>query len=167
MVFYIVFALLAGVAVGLGLRRAERVVANFRGMRVLTCPDNQQPAAVELACWRAALTGLLGKPLPSVRDCSRWPEQRDCDQACVKVIEGAPSATLVRTILSNWCRSNTCACCGAPLVKLRVGPHEPHLIDRQLHIFEWKEVPPERIPQTLVSCGPVCPNCVVAETHIW
>jgi len=167
MVTYMVVALLAGVALGFGLRRGGRAFRTFRGMRVLTCPENRKPAAVELGAWRVALTAILGRPVAQVRDCSRWPERRQCDQACVREIQGAPKATLVHTILANWCRYNACVCCGAPLAKIHVGPHQPYLINQELRIFEWKEIPPQDLPQTLRSCEPVCETCLVAETHAW
>ena len=165
MVTYIVVSVLAGFLLGLALWRAERVWLTLHGMHIVRCPENQQPAAVHLASWRTALA--FGKGLPSVRNCSRWPARRTCDQACVKEVRGAPRATLVESILTNWCHYNRCVCCGAPLARLRVGPHQPHLIDRQLKIFEWKEIPPQELPQTLRQAEPVCETCVVAETHTW
>ena len=163
----IIIAVLAGFILGAGVCKFARSRHKFQGMRALTCPENRQAAAVELASWQAAVTGVFGKPIPRVRSCSRWPERRRCDQACIKVIEASPTATMLETILANWCRYNACICCGAPLAKVHVGRHEPHLIDRKLRIFEWKEIPPERVPQTLQDCEPVCPNCVAAETHTW
>jgi hypothetical protein len=167
MVTYIVVAVLASCVLGLGLRRAGRAFLNSRGIHVVTCPENRQPAAVDLASWHAVLTALSGQSDARVGECSRWPTRGACDQACVKQIRDAPQATLVEAILSNWCRYNSCICCGAPLAKLHVGPHQPHLIDRELRIFEWKEVPPQEIPQKLRYCEPVCETCVLAETHIW
>jgi len=163
----VIVTLVVGVVLGLALQKAAQAYRTFRGMRVLTCPENQQPAAVEVEAWHAALSAILGRPAPRVRDCSRWPERRQCDQGCVRVILGAPNATLVENIVANWCRYNACMCCGAPLAKLRVGRHQPHLINQDLHIFDWNEVPPQELPQTLRRCEPVCETCLVAETHIW
>src|SRR5579864_506912 len=139
---YIVVALLAGVVLGLCLRRAGRAFRAFRGMRVLTCPENRQPAAVELKGWHAGVGAVIGNPALQVRKCSRWPERAGCDQACIREVRTAPATGLIQTIVMNWCQYNRCACCGAPLAKLRVGPHQPHLIDRELRIFEWKQIPP-------------------------
>ena len=163
----IIVAVLAGGAIGAAVYRFARSGHAYRGIRVVTCPESRESAAVELASWQAAVMGLFGKSVPRVRSCSRWPERRVCDQACVRVIEAAPAATLVETVLGNWCRYNACVCCGAPLARLHVGRHEPHLMDRELHIFEWKELPPEKVPETLRTCEPVCPNCVLAETRTW
>ena len=167
MVTYIIVAVLAGFLVGLFLQRAACGLLRFRGTRVVRCPENRQLAAVELSPWHAVMSVLWGRALPHVRTCSRWPERRACDQACVKEIRNAPAATLVETILANWCHYNACFYCGAPLAHLPIGPHQPHLIDRDMRIFEWKQIPPQDIPQTLRRCEPVCENCVVAETHTW
>ena len=167
MVTYLIVALIGGVALGIGLCRISRAYRTFRGVRVLACPENQQAAAVELGNWRIVLTALLARPVPEVRNCSRWPERRHCDQSCVRDIQGTPRAALVETIVANWCQYNACSCCGAPLAKLHVGAHRPHLINRELKILEWKEIPPQELLQTLRSCEPVCDTCLVAETHTW
>lgn len=167
MVTYIAGAVLAGFLAGFFLQRAACGFLRFRGTRVVRCPDNGQLTAVELSTWREALTFFWAGALPHVRNCSRWPERRTCDQGCVKDIGRAPKATLVETIVANWCHYNACLYCGAPLAHLHVGQHRPHLIDRDMHIFEWKEIPAQDIPATLRRCEPVCENCVVAETHTW
>ena len=167
MVAYIVVGLLAAVAVGFFLRKGERNYRTFRGMRVVVCPENQENAAVELGAWHVAWTAVLGRPVARVRDCSRWPERHGCNQVCVREIEKTPKSTRVQAIVADWCRYNTCACCGTPLAKLHVGAHRPHLIDRELHILEWREIPPQNLPETLHTCEPVCEKCLVAETHTW
>src|SRR5689334_19612817 len=135
MVTYIVVAVLLGFLLGLGLKTALTAFLRSRGTRVMRCPENSQLAAVEMASWHAVLTALSGRALPQVRNCSRWPARAGCDQACVKEIRNAPAATLVETILANWCQYNACFYCGAPLAHVRVGPHQPHLVDRDLRIF--------------------------------
>ena len=167
MVTYIVVAVLAGFLLGLVLQRAACAFLRFRGTRVVRCPEDRQLTAVELSSWQAVLSGLSGRALPHVRNCSRWPARAGCDQGCVKEIRTAPAATLVETIVANWCHYNACYYCGARLAHLRIGPHQPHLINRDLRIFEWRDIPPQEIPQTLRHCEPVCENCVVAETHTW
>jgi hypothetical protein len=164
---YIGAAMLAGILMGIGFRRAERAFFLFRGLRALRCPENRQPAAVELASWHIILTAFLGNPVPRVRNCSRWPERRNCDQGCIREVQAEPARGLVRSIVANWCRYNSCGCCGAPIGKLHVGPHQPHVLNRELRILEWKEIAPQDLPQALRSCEPVCETCVEAETQTW
>jgi hypothetical protein len=54
----------------------------WRGSRRVTCPHKLAAADVKVKTWRAALTSLVRNPSLQVRDCTFWPECRDCDQAC-------------------------------------------------------------------------------------
>lgn len=163
---YVMVAIVAG-ALGIFLYRVSRRFLRFRGTRLILCPENSRLAAVELASWQISVAGLLGKALPRVRNCSRWPARAGCDEACVKQIGQAPAATRIETIVTEWCHDQSCRYCGAPLKKVHARRHDPHLIDAELRIFEWKEVPAEQIPQALRSCEAICENCVIAETHTW
>src|SRR5262249_13412123 len=46
----------------------------WRGTRVITCPENRKPAAVDLDLGFAVSGAVLGRPELRLRDCSRWPE---------------------------------------------------------------------------------------------
>jgi hypothetical protein len=41
----------------------------YRGIRVITCPETGQSAAVELAAWRGAIRSVLGKPVLRIHTC--------------------------------------------------------------------------------------------------
>ena len=144
----------------MGLRRVR-----LRGKRVVTCPETGQPAAVELDAWHAALTAMVGRRDLRLRECSRWGEHHDCGQACLKQIEAAPEACLVRTILTKWYRGKSCVCCGRPLDEVTWSLHKPCLMSPELRIVELASLQPETIPWILETHQPVCWNCNVAETH--
>ncbi len=56
----------------------------FRSGKVVTCPETESLADVNLnACW-AALTGLFRKPALHVKSCTLWPGKKGCAQGCVK-----------------------------------------------------------------------------------
>ncbi len=137
------------------------------GKRVVTCPETGRPAGVELAAFRAALKALFGAPALQLRDCSHWPQRRDCGQACLNEIEAAPDDCLVRTILTKWYTGKTCVCCGQPPGEITWTRHKPCLMSPDLRIVEWETLPPEKIPYVLETHKPVCWNCNVAETHTW
>jgi hypothetical protein len=59
----------------------------FRGVKAVTCPDADWPAAIELDVGHAAVSMALGPPDLRVMRCSRWPERHYCDQACVEQVE--------------------------------------------------------------------------------
>lgn len=77
---------------------AVRAWVRLRGSRVIACPENRQPAGVELDLRYAALTAAVGRPHLRLRDCSRWPERASCGQICLMEIEEAPEDGLVRRV---------------------------------------------------------------------
>jgi len=158
-------ALLALGLVGWGLWRAAHAYLKFRGKAVVACPETGQPAALELATWRIAVTAVFDRPRLQLRDCSRWRQRAPCDQACLRRVATAPEEFLVLTILSKWYRDKTCICCGRPLGQIVRWAHKPCLMSPDLQILEWKNIPAENIPPVLATHAPVCWICLVAETH--
>ena len=152
--------------VGWGLWRATRAYFKFHGKRIINCPETEEPAAVELAAWKIAAASTVTKPQLSLEDCSRWREVAPCDGACLSRIEEAPEDCLLLNILSKWYAGKACSCCGAPIGQVGRLQHHPCLMSPDLHMFEWKDIPPENIPGVLGTYSPVCWNCLVAETHI-
>lgn len=59
------------------------VYSRYSGSRVVTCPENHQPVAVNLDATRAARTALVGNPSLRIADCTRWPERANCGQECM------------------------------------------------------------------------------------
>ncbi len=167
MITYVVLAILAAAVLGIAVRRFVKSFVTFRGVRVLACPENRQPAAVALDGWRAAVTGAFGSPALRVRECSRWRNEARCARGCIADIQNAPAEHLLASMLTEWCHGLPCVCCGTPIQRLHVGAHRPHLMSAERKIIEWKEVQPEDLPDVLNSCGPVCENCLLAETHTW
>ena len=167
MVTSIVGEVVVAIALGFALVRMAHVYLHWRGIRIVTCVENRRPAAIAVAPWRAAFTAIFGRRDLRVEHCSRWPAWSGCAQTCLKEVREAPEATRVERILGNWCQHNACICCGAPLTNAHVRAHQPHLIDPNRRIFEWKEIPLEAIPEKLREYEPVCETCVDAETRTW
>jgi hypothetical protein len=165
MATYVIVTILTLGLLGLGLQRVGGTFFRYRGKRVITCPQTKQPAAVELAAMHAALTAVFRHPALQLRECSRWPERRNCGQECLKQIEAAPDDCLVRTILTKWCQGKSCTYCGKPLGEINWKQHKPGLVSPELQIFEWKNIRPETVPYALEAYSPVCWNCYIAETH--
>ena len=167
MVTFDVVAVLVVCLLILSFQRAGGALMAYRGIRVITCPGTGQPAAVELAAWRGAIRSVFGRPALRIHECSGWPERRGCDQGCVREIAAAPADSLVPNILTKWYRNQACVCCGTPLRETHVARHQPCVISPERRMIEWKEIPPQNIPQVLATAGPVCWMCRVAETHTW
>lgn len=55
----------------------------LRGTKSVTCPDNHQPADIEIDAKQAAINAALARSTLQVSRCSRWPEHHECGQACL------------------------------------------------------------------------------------
>jgi hypothetical protein len=134
----------------------------YRGDRVITCPETQAPAGVEVNALRAALTGF-GKPDLNLKDCSRWPERAGCGQECLTQIEASPEDCLVRNMLTRWYSGKKCVYCDAPLDQIDWLHQKPALMNPERKTIQWQDVPPEDVPAVLSTHSPVCWKCHVAE----
>jgi Protein of unknown function (DUF1761) len=76
----------------------KHIYNQYRGTRVVNCPETHAPVAVRFNALRAAITGLTSKPKLTLADCSRWPERAGCDQACIpdaeRALPDAPAAAV-------------------------------------------------------------------------
>lgn len=135
----------------------------FRGVRVVTCPETCDPAAVQVDAMRAALGAAVGRPRLRVGACSRWPESQDCSQECVRQIRSAPAGCRVDAILGWWYRGRSCALCGWSFETPDRWGFEPALLGPE-GIVEWGEVPPERLAEVLATHEAICWNCRVVAT---
>jgi hypothetical protein len=61
----------------------REIYSRYRGIRAVTCPENQRPVAVSFHAWRAAVSGLTGRPALRLAQCTRWPAYQDCAQNCI------------------------------------------------------------------------------------
>ncbi len=146
------------------LEAAVDTYRKLRGKRLVTCPETKAPAAVELDARHAGFDAALGKSSLRVKECSRWPERKDCGQGCLREIESAPAECLVRKVLTTWYEGSACVLCGKPLGESRWPEHKPALMSRDHKTTEWGEVPPERLPEVFSNHWPVCWNCHIAES---
>jgi hypothetical protein len=131
----------------------------FRGVRVIVCPENFQPAAVKVdarhAASRAALTG---EPELHLNSCSRWPEKEGCDQACLSQIEESPEKSALQNIVDAWFHGKRCHFCR-------------HLIDEagavltpEGSVIDWIAIVPEEVPNMFAVSDPVCRRCFMVES---
>ncbi len=157
-------AIVAAAAVGVVAVMVGRSYRKVRGTRLVTCPETQETAAVEVDAWRAALTAILKGGELRLEDCSRWPERENCGQECLRQIEVAPEDCLVRTILTKWYHDQPCALCGASFATIAAWGHRTALLSPTGQTLEWSAVQSEKLPEVLATHKPVCWNCHVAES---
>ena len=136
----------------------------FRGQRLVTCPETQSPAAVEVAAREAALGGFVNEPTLRLKECSRWPERQGCGQDCLQQIEADPERCLVWNIVAKWYEGKNCVFCRKPISPLHQLDHVPALLGPDFRTSEWKSVAAPELPKILSTHQPVCWNCHVAET---
>ena len=162
----IAIAVLA-LAVGLAVFRAipgVRAYFQFRGKRLITCPESHTPEAVDVAAVEAAAGAFLSEPTLRLKECSRWPERRDCGQECLKQIEVDPENCLVWNMVSRWYEGKNCLFCHKTFGELHHLDHAPALIGPDHVSVEWNGLRPEQLPKVFETHQPVCWNCHVAET---
>ncbi len=165
-VHFVAYAL-AGLVVAFGLLWVALGVRRYlklRGKRLVTCPQNQKPAAVSVDAQRAGAQALVGDSHLRLRECSRWPEKRNCGQECLKQIELAPEDCLVRNIVTNWYEGKHCAICGELIHDVEWMGHKPALLDPQRSTVHWDAVAAEKLPEYFTTHAPVCWDCHVAMT---
>jgi len=161
----IILALLV-LAVGLFIFRAipgVRAYFEFRGKRVITCPETQRPAAVDVAAGEAAVGAFLTEPTLRLKECSRWPERAGCGQECLQQIEADPENCLIWNMVSKWYEGKKCVFCHKPIGPLHHIDHAPALLGPDFKTSEWKDLRPEELPDVFSRYQPVCWNCHVAE----
>lgn len=164
---YTLYAL-AGIAVLLGIvfavRSFLRTYFNYHGTRIITCPETEKYAAVEVDAAHAAVSRLFGAPELRLDDCSRWPERENCPQDCIWQIDLSPIGCSLRRMLAGWYQGKECAFCRRTFHHIQWLEHKPALLSPTGAIIEWDAVLPEAIPEALATHKPVCSQCKVVET---
>lgn len=134
----------------------------YRGTRILVCPETDQVVGAEVRAFTAARTWLAGEPRFVISRCSRWPEREGCDQACAPQVARSPRDTLVQAIVTRWYEDNTCVYCNK-MIRDAGGTVVPGLCSIDGTVRDWNEVAPEDLPDLLGSSLAVCASCELAE----
>ncbi len=161
---YVVIVVLAVAALYFIVPFAFGTYLRYLGKRVITCPETEKPAAVEVDATHAALTATVSHPDLRLKSCSRWPERGDCGQECLLQVELSPEGCLVRNILTDWYRDKNCVSCGKQFGEIQWLDRKPALLSPDRFTVEWREVPAEQVPAVLATHFPVCWDCHITET---
>jgi hypothetical protein len=137
----------------------------LRGTRVVACPETHKPAAVTIDGTHAAVTAVWEKADLKLDTCSRWPEHRDCDQACVGQIVEAGDETRARTIAAHFFEGQRCAICLHTIDPIDATALQPGLLDPVTHgVSAWDEINAQDLADAFHARKPVCANCTLAES---
>ena len=154
---------LIAAALWFGLRWLVRSSSRYRGNRLVTCPETKRPAIVEIDSLRASLTSTVALPDIRLQNCSRWPIQGQCGQACLTDLDVAPGRCLVSGVLMRWYRDKNCVYCGKQLSEIHWLDHRPALLDIEGKWLSWNAVNPDKLRTVLATYSPVCWNCYLAQ----
>jgi len=156
------------IAVGffLGLRSLFRVISRYRGTQIVTCPETNHPAMVEVDALQATLSSAVGRPTIQLQNCSRWPLKEHCGQECLAHLEVAPTECLVNGLLSKWYEGKQCCYCHVTFNELHWADHQPALRSTAGELRTWSEVSLSEIFSILSTHQPVCWNCYIAQSFI-
>ena len=157
----LIFIVIASIGIGVLYVRSWR---EFRGQRVLTCPETQRPVAAEINAARAARGALVDNPRFVITSCSRWPEKAGCDQACAAQVEASPRETLARSLVRLWFDDHPCVYCGKAITDLGNEKVMPALRGPDGKLREWNHVSPEELPELFRNAVAVCPICDLVES---
>lgn len=70
----------------------------YGGLRLVTCPEKVEAAIVKINATRAIASKLAGRNDLRLRSCSRWPEKKGCNQACLAQLKAAPDGCRARAL---------------------------------------------------------------------
>ncbi len=163
---YLLIALLV-IAGAVFLRRARigfQQLRKYWGKMLVTCPENQETSAVEVAKARAAIYAAIGRSNLELCSCTRWPEKEDCGQECLSQLASDPESHRLWTIANQWFAGKKCVYCGRLIGNVSRLDHYAALRNLDQITVEWDQVPAEKLPEALKVSDAVCWGCHVAET---
>jgi len=143
------------------LGRAFLLWKRLHGNRIVTCPQNGQPASVHIDLAKA-ITSDGGSACPPLDGCSRWSEPAMCDQPCADVAQALASSA--SALVKQWAHGRQCTACGGRLIESRMAGHHIALLEPTGMTREWVDVASDRLPLALATSLPLCWNCHVAAT---
>jgi hypothetical protein len=114
----------------------------------------------------AALTGFGKAPELRLSQCSRWPERADCGQECLSQIHAAPEDCLVRNIIARWYRGKSCVSCGRGIGEIDWSGSQPGVLTTDGSTLEWREIPADKLEETLRAAQAICFACHTARTLV-
>ncbi len=158
---------IAGLAVVVfAARKVGLAYWRSRGERLVTCPETQAPAGVELDAKGAALAALRGQRHFELEKCTRWPERAGCGQDCLQEIASTQDGCRVHAILAAWYTGKSCVLCGRDLSRIDWTSHRPALMDSGRKIVQWANMAAVDVPGLLETHQPVCWDCQIIESLV-
>lgn len=161
----LVFLAMALTVVYIYSRDSFRAWKQFRGARLVTCPETGTVASVKIDVAHAATTAFV-EDAPEVRlkECSRWSTRGVCREPCIPTMLAGGDSARVQTIVERWYGAQNCTYCGKHISHPASTHHPPAFADVDGGTVEWSRLPSERLPEVMATHKAVCWNCHVAES---
>jgi hypothetical protein len=157
--------LILAAALWFSVRWLVRSFSRYRSSRIVTCPETNRPATVEVDALHASLTSIVGLTDVRLQNCSRWPMKKECGQECLTDLHDvAPEECLVSGVLMRWYRDKNCVYCRKSFSEVQWLDHRPALLTRGEELLSWKEVNLDQLRNVLETHSPVCWDCYIAQT---
>ncbi len=153
LLFFLAAILVTGAPVAMAL---QSYYAN-RGRQSVKCPDNGEPADVELDHQYAFRTALAGQEHARLESCSRWPEKGDCEQDCLVQVDQSPEN--LERLFSKWYAGKSCAICIRPLTPADWRLGRVGVLNQHHELFELRDLPPDSLESVLAQTRPLCLQC--------
>jgi hypothetical protein len=166
---YLIVAALVATSVYFGIKWLARAYSRYMGSRVVTCPETGWPTIVEVDALHASLTSTVGLPDIRLKECTRWPLNKQCGQECLATMDVASDQSLVSGVLIRWYRGRECFYCGREMdelywEELRCLDHKPVLLSPEGLLVQWSEIPIENLSTILNTHLPVCWDCYIVQS---
>jgi len=156
--------IVAGASAGCGVWYAARAFLLRRrvgGERLVTCPETNQPASVQIDVALAVTSESGSAPAP-LEPCSKSAERGACNEPCPEAAY-LPEAS-ASSVVKEWARGRTCAMCRGPVIESWFAGHHIALLEPTGMTREWVDVGADRLALALATSLPLCWNCHVAAT---
>jgi len=151
-------------ALWFGIRWLVRSSSKYRGSRLVTCPETEKPAIVEVDALHASLTSTVRLPDIRIENCSRWPLKGQCGQECLTNLDVAPDRCLVSGVLMRWYRDKNCVYCRNEFPEVHWLDHRPALLSPAGRLVSWNEINVDQLQNVLETHSPVCWSCYLTQT---
>jgi len=129
----VLFLIGAALFVGAGVLSYYAAKAEYRDPVCAICPENGEEVEISVDAALAAHSRLEGHEQLKIVACSRWPEKRECDQACTPEVP----------MLGDPRRKVKYAAGGLPVRYMRI--NNPVKMSRELYDRLMKQLEKQRV----------------------
>ena len=156
--FLIALFIIGGIIfIGMPLAFSLQSYYKNRGRRAIICPENHQPAGVEVDRKFAFWTAFRGQEHTRLGSCSRWPQMHECGQECLAQIDPTPEN--IERLLKNSYEGKVCGVCGRFLNPSDWQQGRLAFRDENFKLVEMRNIELDQLQSAVDSMRPLCWSC--------